>query len=287
MKVLLTNYNLIDAGGSETFTYTMAIELIKLGHDVDITAFYIGDFADHMMRSPAHLTPTPQAEYDMIFVNHYPCLQMLMKHGIKGHKTLTCHGTVDFENPAPGADRYVAVSEEVRQHMKTAGYKADIIFNGVNCERFKPVKPINKTLKNVYSLCQGDAANETVKEACKIGGWSFSDKRGFDVPEYINESDLVVSLGRGAYEAMACGRNVLVFDSRHYMDMMGDGMLTVDNIGTSKRCNCSGRSFRKRFDVQELINEMQKYNPAQGDCNREHALKNMNIKKQVERYLQC
>ena len=152
MKVLLTNYNLLAAGGSETFTYTMAEELTRIGHDVDVTAFYIGDFAGYIKQSPAHLNPTPKSEYDMIFVNHYPCLRTLIKNEIKGHKTLTCHGTMSFENPKPGADRYVAISEEVQDHMKSEGYEADLIFNGVNCERFKPIKPINKTLKNVYYL---------------------------------------------------------------------------------------------------------------------------------------
>jgi len=94
-----------------------------------------------------------------------------------------------------------------------------------------------------------------------------------------------VSLGRGAYEAMACGRNVLVFDSRHYMGLLGDGFLTEENLEEAKRCNCSGRAFGKKFDVQSLIKEMKKYNPEQGDFNREHALENMNIQKQVERYL--
>jgi len=124
-----------------------------------------------------------------------------------------------------------------------------------------------------------------VKEACRISNWQFSDKRGFDVEQYINESDLVVSLGRGAYEAMACGRNVLVFDSMHYMGMKGDGLLTQGNLEESKKCNCSGRSFGKKFTIQSLIDEMKKYDPEQGDFNREHALKNMNIQKQVERYL--
>lgn len=285
MNILLTNHSLIDAGGSETFTYTMAAELIRRGHDVDITAFYIGDFADHIRELPVNLTPTPKAEYDMIFVNHYPCLQMLLSENIKGYKTLTCHGTVNLENPISGADRYVAVSEEVQRHMKTAGYKAEIIFNGIDCERFKPIRPVNRTLKSVYCMCQGEEANEMVKEACRITGWQFSAKRGFNVEQYINESDLVVSLGRGAYEAMACGRSVLIFDSRKYMGLMGDGLLTWDNIDEAKRCNCSGRAFKRQFDVAGLIEEMAKYRPEQGEFNRQHALENMNIQTQVERYL--
>lgn len=281
MKILCTNYNLISPGGSETFTYTLSKELARRGHDVDVTAYMIGEFSERFTH--ANLTPKPKAEYDRIFVNHYPCLRTL--NGTKGYKVLTCHGTLGVENPTSGADRYVAISEEVKRHMKTAGYEAEVIFNGVDCERFRSMQPINKHLTSVYSLCQGEEANGMVKEACQIAGWRFSDKRGFDMEQYMNEADLVVSLGRGAYEAMACGRSVLVFDSRHYMGLLGDGLLTWDNIDEPKRYNCSGRAFKKIFDTDGLIAEMLKYRPEQGEFNRQHALENMNIEKQVERYL--
>lgn len=281
MNILCTNFNLINPGGSETFTYTLSKELARRGHEVEVTAFLAGEFMERFTH--AKLNPQPGPEYDLMLVNHAPCLQEL--RNVKGRKILTCHGTLGVENPTSGADRYVAISEEVQRHMKTAGYEAEVIFNGVDCERFRPINPINKHLTSVYSLCQGEQANDMVKEACRIAGWQFSDKRGFDVEQYINESDLVVSLGRGVYEAMACGRSVLVFDSRHYMGLLGDGLLTWDNIEESKRFNCSGRAFKKRFGIPNLIAEMEKYNPVQGAFNREHALENMNIEKQVERYL--
>jgi len=34
MKVLLVNHTLADYAGSETFTYALALELTRLGHDV-------------------------------------------------------------------------------------------------------------------------------------------------------------------------------------------------------------------------------------------------------------
>ena len=42
MNILLTNISLAKPGGSETFTYTMAKELISRGHNVYVFTFKKG-----------------------------------------------------------------------------------------------------------------------------------------------------------------------------------------------------------------------------------------------------
>jgi len=85
---------------------------------------------------------------------------------------------------------------------------------------------------------------------------------------------------------MACGRCVLVYDFREYMnEYMGDGMLTPDSIGRAITHNCSGRSSRMKYDETSFIQEMQKYGQQLAAWSREYALEHMNIRKAVRKYL--
>jgi hypothetical protein len=279
MNILAATYHLKGLGGSETFTYTFVKELVELGHNVDVYTLYKGVVSNKLGKL---IVDKPKDKYDVIFVNHI--LDNIKS--IKGYKILTCHGTLGVENPVSGADKYIAISKEVQAHLAIKGYKSEVIFNGVDCIRFSPYHYINDKIKRVYSLCHGSIANEMVKEACKKLNISFSDERGWDVERYINEADLVVSLGRGVYEGMACGRSILVFDSRDYMPMQGDGIVTLENIEAIKECNCSGRSFKIPFTTETLVKEFGKYNSEQGLFNRRYALAYMNIKTQVQQYLQ-
>jgi Fe2+ transport system protein B len=108
----------------------------------------------------------------------------------------------------------------------------------------------------------------------------------WSIEDLINQSDLVVGLGRSAYDAMACGRCVLVYDYRDYMgEFLGDGILMPESINKSMQCNCSGRSGRYKYDVQDFIKEMQKYTPELAAWSREFALENLNIEKVARSYL--
>ncbi|MBQ5872426.1 MAG: glycosyltransferase, partial [Bacteroidaceae bacterium] len=108
----------------------------------------------------------------------------------------------------------------------------------------------------------------------------------WSIEDLINQSDLVVGLGRSAYDAMACGRCVLVYDYRDYMgEFLGDGILMPESINKSMQCNCSGRSGRYKYDVQDFIKEMQKYTPELAAWSREFALENLNIEKVTRSYL--
>ncbi len=111
-------------------------------------------------------------------------------------------------------------------------------------------------------------------------------ERKWNVEDIINESDLVISLGRGAYESMACGRNLVIFDRRNYMESsIGDGFVTIDNIGLYIKNNCSGRFSNTEYDFELLANEIMKYNIRHGDDLKEYSLLELNIDTQSEKYL--
>jgi len=288
MRILLGTHYLAKTGGTESYTFALAMELKRLGHEVEHFAIIRGGVSSMLEEKGVPFMTSDH--YDLILANHTTVVEQLWP---KGFIVQTCHGNIaELEQPSPYADAYVAVSEEVREHLQSKGYRAAaVIANGIDCNRFCQKRPISSTLKTVLSLCQSDVANDFIRRCCQQEGIRFLQSNKFTdnvwaIEDLINESDLVIGLGRSAYDAMACGRCVLVYDFRDYMgEFLGDGMLTPDSIGRSMLCNCSGRASRRKFDEQTFIAELHKYSPELGAWGRQFALEHLNIEKAVAAYL--
>ena len=288
MRILLGTHYLAKTGGTESYTFALAMELKRLGHEVEHFAIIRGGVSSMLEEKGVPFMTSDH--YDLILANHTTVVEQLWP---KGFIVQTCHGNIaELEQPSPYADAYVAVSEEVREHLQSKGYRAAaVIANGIDCNRFCPKRPVSPTLQTVLSLCQSDVANDFIRRCCQQEGIRFLQSNKFtdnvwSIEELINESDLVVGLGRSAYDAMACGRCVLVYDYREYMgEFLGDGMLTPESIQKSMLCNCSGRSNRLKYNEETFIKELQKYSPELGAWGREFALEHLNIEKAVEAYL--
>lgn len=281
-RVLLATNHLDRLGGSETWTYTMAKEFERRGWKVEVFTLQNGDIADKLP-----IVEAPTGEYDLILINHTTCLEALKD--AKGKKIFTSHGIYPaIEQPQEGADAYVAISEEVQENMKEKGFEATVIRNGIDCDRFKPKKKINKTPKRVLCMCQGEEARENVKKACEELGLEFDHTldRVWEIEDKINKADIVFTLGRGAYEAMACGRAVIIYDSRPYTPhKTADGIVTKRNFSKFASHNFSGRTMKLNWGIGEIKREIKKYKQTMGEDNRKIAMEHFNIKKQVEKYI--
>lgn len=288
MTILLGTHYLAKTGGTENYTYALAMELQRLGHDVEHFAIIRGKVSDLLEEKGVPFMS--KNSYDLILANHTTVVEKLWPYG---YIIQTCHGNIaQLEQPSPYADAFVTVSEETKDHLQSLGFQtAAVIHNGIDCNRFFSKKPVSEKLSTVLSLCQSDVANAFIGKCCEQAGIKFLQSNKFtdnvwSIEDLINQSDLVIGLGRSAYDAMACGRCVLVYDYREYMgEFLGDGMLTPENIHQSIRCNCSGRAKRIRFDKLSFIKEMQKYSPELASWSREYVLENLNIKTVVKKYL--
>ena len=83
----------------------------------------------------------------------------------------------------------------------------------------------------------------------------------------IEEADIIFTLGRGAVEAMIMGRIPIIYDYQG-----GDGLVTVENFEEIMKCNFSGRRFQLEYTVEDLVNEIKKYDSSQANHLREKAL---------------
>lgn len=288
LNILLANYSLDRIGGTESYTFAFAEELIKRGHDVEYFCFKKGLVAEKLEKKLG-IAFKSKNKYDIIFANHIVCVQKLWRYGFI---VQTCHGTkIKLEQPSIFADIFISISEEVQDKLKNENFESRLIYNGINTNVFYPEKAINSELKTVLSLVQSEEANQIISRACKALNVELIKNNKFvnpdiDIQKQINRADLVIGLGRSVYDAMACGRPVIVFDYRMYNGKpMGDGYLNSQNFEESLKCNCSGRSYGIEMDELALINELKKFNPEDGKLMREIALEKFNIEKNVDEYL--
>lgn len=275
--------------GAELHFYTMAKELLWRGHDVSMFTYLKGPMWKVLKGSGVTLLEEePEDKYDLVIMNGNPCIGNAPE---SAYKIMIVNGIIpSVEYPSPRVDRYVSVSEEIENTLWRKGYDSVIIRNGINCERFYSTKPIHKRLKNVLIISNKQSAQnpifKIINEACKelnlrlsILGLQFGTAQ-WNVEEFINQNDLVISLGRGALEAMACERNVLVCD---YQGL--DGTIDDKSYFELRKHNFSGRRYRGPISKETIINEFKKYDLDQGKKNRKLILQHHNIKKTVQNYL--
>ena len=287
MNILVANHKLDKTGGSQTFTYTLVGELVKRGYAVEYFTHKHG-LISSKIQDDFGVGFMSQSSYDLILANHHTTVESL--YG-KGKIIQTCHGVfAGLERPSPLADGYVAISQEVQDYLMRCGFQSRIIYNGIDCNRFSPQKPLRKDNIRVLSLCHSEEAHALVEQACKLANAEFGrlDKyqdNQWDVPAIINQYDLVFGLGRSAYESLACGRPVIIYDSRSYFTSAGDGYF-LEVLPASLQNNCSGRALKRNFTVDGIADQIRKYRPEDGAIARGYALSCFNIEKAVDSYLE-
>lgn len=305
MKILLTNHQLKRYAGTEVFTYTIAKALKQRGHQVTVYSAYVGAIRQLFYDINVPLVDNIrylQGDFDVAHVHHninayevrnrYPSLPIVfVSHGV----------LYNLEFPPVvnlGISKYLAVSEEVRSNLITLGIpENDVgnIRNPVDEDIFYSTHPINPIPKKALVISNkiDTVTEEIIRQACSelsiecnLIGFRFNHVPNDKLPEYIRQSDIVFSLSRGVIEAMFCGRVPIQLD---YLG--GEGMVTPENFHELIKNNFSENRNAKKFSVQELICEIQKYQQQDGERLRKLAISEFSLPKQIDKliriYTQC
>lgn len=291
LNILITNYSMYRLGGTETYVYTLIKELTKRGHNVELWTKEPGAISELINKEFGCPVNQVKKSYDLILINHNFMAKRVIELGIQGIKIQTCHGVyVELEQPYYGLDAYVSISQEVQEHLTSKGFKSTLIHNGIDCETFTPNKLPKPQYKSVYSLSQNDELNNRLERICKRIGYEFISNNKFSNPTYnvheeIQKAGVVVSLGRGAYEAMACGTPVIVLDHRPYSKCYADGLITPDNLEESMKHNCSGRRYKIEPTDDHIEQWILNAFPYIGTKMRLAAVEKFNIEHQATKYI--
>lgn len=272
-KIVITNIGLNEYYGTETWTYAMAKELSKYNYDLTVYSPGIGKIAEKIKEFCEVTDVKNKHSYDLAIVNHNVNFNIDAKF-----KIFTSHSKfIDVEQPPKEAEHVYGVTEYIYPK---------VIRNGIDCDRFKP-NGINDKLKNILYLSNPHyaGAKEFLREACEGYNLITLDEQRFDIESLIKEADLVISLGRGALESMAMGKNVIYADHRKgwMREFRGGGLITKDNYEDFKKGEW--QKDRKLISIKKLREELEKYDKKIGEFNRQMILKDFNIKKTAKKYI--
>ncbi len=278
MKILITTQYLDNYAGTEIVVRDLSKKFKELGNDVYIYAPIIGNIADEICANGIRVTDNildyKKIKFDIIHAQHNITAIQARSLFQSVPMVFMSHGVLpELEQPPSielGISKFIAVSEEVRDNL-VKNYsidekKVEIIRNFVDTKRFKPAKPLNEKLKKILVLTNHyrDDVRLIIENVCneldvKVTHVGRPDNPVKNVEDYINSSDLVVALGRGALEAMSCGRNIIIYDQNG-----ADGFIDENNFYEIRKHNFSGRNKKIYYDKNTFKNELKKYNPQTG-----------------------
>lgn len=279
MRILIGVYELENFfGGTQTWTMTMRDALVCLGHDVAL--FAMSERVSPYFGSLEVLTPTTirRADgFELVVCNSNAVLEQLS--GLDGVVVFLSHGVLpELEQPIPGADLYLAVSEEVAWNVERQGYACTgILRNPIDTSRFNYVG-CGERPKHICFVCRRHIS--PLEEELRARGYVVSHVGMPPVPDIrpgISDADVVVGLGRSAYEAMAQGKNVIVSgnNSGRSNIEIADGLITSESFFEFRTANCSGRTrMRAVLAAADLEHELERYCMEQGERNHQLILEN-------------
>ncbi len=301
MKILITNRALAIPEGSETAVYTLALELKGCGHEVMVYSPRTGQVSQKLVDKGVYVGAAVSlfgGQPDIIHVHHRECLRTVQDVYPNVPKVWVSNGMVGEENPhelEEFIDTYVAVSEEVKEHLlatcDTFSEDITVINNGVNCARFAPASVINEEPERIAVLSNrfnAGAFDDNEKKArqlphCldipiigKLAGGAI-----WNVEREILKYDVIATAGRGAMEAMAAGRAVIAMGPHGI-----DGMIRPRTWRHYIRRNFSGRTKRIKANRDNLLAELRHYDRKLGAWGRSLAIDNFNIRNQADKYIQ-
>lgn len=278
--ILVACNHLAQVGGSEMYTYDLAKSLLSRGDCiVEYFTHNLGLISSKMEKELGVKMMT-RRKYDLIIASHTTSILSLFG---KGPIIQVVHGTVPvLERPSIFADYHVAISEEIADDLADKGFDSKVVLNGLDLASKCPKERPSAQLKTVLSLCQSESANERLRKICerlKLNFKSLNKHKNptLDVVKEINESDLVVGIGRSVYDAMACGRPCVILDERSYNGYQADGYLRPNRFWQYVKKNCSGRYLRRKYKDEEIVREIRKYDPKDGEVLREIAESALNM----------
>lgn len=277
MYILFTTHGLGEYAGTERFAQNYCSWLRLQGHEVRLYAPYLGVVAEEMIADGFMVTDKladwQDEKFDVIHSQHNTTAILARSLFPETPLVFMAHGVLpELEQPPSidlGTGRFIAATEEIADNFKSYGIpeeRIDTLRNVVDLGRFEPGGLVNRKLEKVLVVSNHltPQVEKIIAGACAELGVSWQHiglpKNSVpDVENYINKADLVITLGRGVLEAIACERNVLVYDWNG-----GDGFVDMETFPIFRKNNFSGRTGRQNYTVAELVRELKKYDPDLG-----------------------
>jgi hypothetical protein len=293
LRILFTNHQLGDTGGTEANVRDLALGMQRRGHRPLAYAPALGKIAD-VLRAYAvpvvddlalinespdiiHATHAPAVLEAIVRFPHVPVLQ-------------TCQGvgyTMSKPIILPQVMSYVAVDQVTHDYLIENGAptgRLQIVYNAVDLQRI-PVRsqPLPPHPCRALIFTKTESQVPLVEEACRRAGIAV-DRLGRGVNRVVAEPerelvryDLVFATARSAMEAIASGAATIVMDGRGLA-----GMATRANFQHLRQHNFGLRSLVHDITLEAVMREIEQYDPAEAMALSQQFKKECNLENQLD-----
>ena len=268
LRVLITNIQLSQRTGTETYLRDLALGLKRQGHDAMVYSPELGELARELQASGIQVVDDLErlaAVPDVIHGQHHPTTISALVAFPTAPALFFVHDRYSWHDEPPRHPRllrYAAVDDFCRERLEQAGLPDEacvVVRNAVDLGRFAPrpvplpSRPKKALIFSNYARSDNYAAQ--ILEVCRRAGLQ-AETAGHEVgrllqapEEVLPGYDLVFGKGRCALEALAVGCAVVVCDRQGVA-----GMVTPDNYQRFRRRNF-GQSLLDRPVHRRVLEE--------------------------------
>lgn len=281
MRVLLGTENFHAFGGLETYTLTVAVDLLRLGHQATIYAGSAGQMAELARGRGVAVVDGAglPLDCDLILAQDAASCHELAARYPAAVRVFVAHSRdhVLHDPPQlPGVcDAVVAMNERVARWVRVRAWHPPLarLRQPIDLVRFRDLPPPRPRPRRalITSNYIGRPRGRLLEEACRRAGyephWIGTTSAPTATPERaIAAADIVIGLGRSALEGMAAGRAVYVYGvlgiggwvtSRSYRQLEADGF--------------AGFGDPRPGELQRLVADLRAWAPEMGEAARDLA----------------
>jgi hypothetical protein len=282
MRIVLSFESLVGFGGTESYSVTVARQLIRLGHDAAIYSPNRGASADAAIELgiPVLRGSELPRSCDLVVSSDAATYHDLVGRGLDAVLVFVVH-SADFMLQAPPqlsdrCDAVVVLNDRVRRAVEGRAWHAPIVRLNQPIDLFRyrnrgAGRPAARTALVATNYVTGTRA-EVIEEACRDAGlevsWIGATTAITPSPEFaIAAADVVIGLGRTTLEAMAAGKAAYV-----YGVVGGDGWVTPERYAAMEADGFAGTAFPDvMIDAAAMTEGLRGWRADMGECNRDLA----------------
>ena len=277
MRVLLA-LNALGIGGTETYVFTVAEVLDRLGHEPVVYSPEGGPGLETARERGLTVIGAGELgdDFDVALVQDAAVAYEVAERCPGARSVFVAHSeSFDPQSPPqlPGAvDLRVAMNDRVERRLRAldAGGEVVRLRQPIDTDRFKAASPLPEKPGRALLLSNNPFADRQamLEDACRSAGLELtrvggSGRQVADPRAALAAADVVIGLGRGILEAMACGRAAFVYDWSG-----GEGWVTPGSYPALEADGFAGRG-ETVFDGATLARALGEYDPAMGPVNRD------------------
>ena len=282
MRILLSFENFTGYGGTETYTFTVAKELDRLGHDTAIYSPNRGAMSEYARAQGVPVLSGDQLpkSCDLVLACDAATCHELAGRYLDAVIVDVVHSAEYLlQAPPQLSDRCqatVVLNDRIRRAVEARAWHPPVtrLRQPIDLLRYAELgecQPVPRSVL-VNSNYVADARAAMIADACRANGlkvtWIGGSGRSTPTPEHaIADADVVIGLGRSVIEAMAAGRAAYV-----YGIMGGDGWVTPGRYAAMEADGFAGTSSPELLiDRDRMAADLGNWDTEMGERNRDLA----------------